>query len=327
MLAVGVGVHLPAHDRRPATSSPSLPADRRRSRSGRSAGCSASSPQRGRATTGSGGAAGHRRDGVRRAAAPPPSSGPEVAGDGPRLPLRPGQPLLDDVTFDRRPGRTVAPWWGDRVGQEHAHQPRPAGRPDRGPDPRRRRRPARPRARRASPPPLAVVAQTAFLFDDTVRGNVTLGADVSDAGRLQAGAARRAGERLRRGAPARPRHPPGRARHLALRRPAAADLAGPRAGPPPTGSSSSTTPPRRSTRGRGAIPGRAADRRPRHHLVVVAYRKATISLADEVVHLGTAASPTGAPRRAAERAADYARLVNAYEVATEVGAELRGSSE
>jgi ABC-type multidrug transport system fused ATPase/permease subunit len=50
-------------------------------------------------------------------------------------------------------------------------------------------------------------------------------------------------------------------------------------------------------------------------LVVVAYRKATISLADEVVHLdGGRVVGRGTHAELLDRSPDYARLVNAYEV-------------
>ncbi|HEY9564017.1 MAG TPA: hypothetical protein VIR30_09630 [Nocardioides sp.] len=49
-------------------------------------------------------------------------------------------------------------------------------------------------------------------------------------------------------------------------------------------------------------------------LVVVAYRKATIGLADEVIHLdGGRVVDRGTHAELLERSAAYARLVNAYE--------------
>ena len=51
-------------------------------------------------------------------------------------------------------------------------------------------------------------------------------------------------------------------------------------------------------------------------LVVVAYRKATIGLADEVVHLDEGrVADRGTHRELLDRSPDYARLVNAYEQA------------
>ena len=52
--------------------------------------------------------------------------------------------------------------------------------PDDGRDPDRRHRPARPAPRWSGRRAWPWCRQTAFLFDDTVRGNVTLGADVTD---------------------------------------------------------------------------------------------------------------------------------------------------
>ena len=99
----------------------------------------------------------------------------------------------------------------------------------------------------------AVVPQTAFLFDDDVRGNVTLGADVSDE---EVWAALRAAQAdgFVAALAARARHQAGRARHLALRRPAPADLAGPRAGPPPAAARPRRRHLGRRPRGRGADP-------------------------------------------------------------------------
>jgi ABC-type multidrug transport system fused ATPase/permease subunit len=97
----------------------------------------------------------------------------------------------------------------------------------------------------------ALVPQTAFLFDDDVRGNVTLGADVSDEA---VWAARGPGRRVRRRAGARARHQAGRAGHVVVRRPAAAHLAGPCPRPPPTADGPRRRHLGRGPRGRGADP-------------------------------------------------------------------------
>lgn len=165
---------------------------------------------------------------------------------------------------------------------------------------------------------VALVPQTAFLFDDTVRDNVTLGAEVSDedvwaalrtaqadgfVAALPAGLDARLGERgtsLSGGQ----RQRLSLARAL-VRRPRLLIL----------DDATSAVDPEVEARIlaslRDDVTGSEAS------LVVVAYRKATISLADEVVHLdqgrivgrGTHAELlAGSP--------DYARLVNAYEVET-----------
>ncbi|MCW2736821.1 ATP-binding cassette domain-containing protein, partial [Nocardioides sp.] len=62
-------------------------------------------------------------------------------------------------------------------------------------------------------------------------------------------------------------------------------------------------------------------------LVVVAYRKATISLADEVVHLDEGRIVgRGTHAELLVSSPDYAHLVNAYEVDAEVDADLEGTA-
>ena len=116
----------------------------------------------------------------------------------------------------------------------------------------------------------ALVPQTAFLFDDTVRGNVTLDAQVGGADDLRrAGVGRTArgpGGRLRGRAAEGARHPARRARHVPLGRPAAAHLPGPRAGPPATAAGARRRHVGGRPRGRGAhprLPPRRARRRMR----------------------------------------------------------------
>jgi ABC-type multidrug transport system fused ATPase/permease subunit len=166
------------------------------------------------------------------------------------------------------------------------------------------------------PRDVALVPQTAFMFDDTVRGNVTLGADVPDeevwgalrtaqadgfVAALPEGLDTRLGERgtsLSGGQ----RQRLSLARAL-VRRPRLLIL----------DDATSAVDPEVEARIlaslRDDVNGSAAS------LVVVAYRKATISLADEVVHLDEGrivGRGTHAELLATSPA--YAHLVNAYEV-------------
>jgi ATP-binding cassette, subfamily B, bacterial len=159
----------------------------------------------------------------------------------------------------------------------------------------------------------AVVAQTAFLFDDDVRGNVTLGADVSDeevwaalraaqadgfVAALPHGLDTRLGERgtsLSGGQ----RQRISLARAL-VRRPRLLVL----------DDATSAVDPEVEARILAAL--RTGERDAT--LVVVAYRKATIALADEVVHLeGGRVADRGTHAELLTRSPSYARLVNAYE--------------
>ena len=168
---------------------------------------------------------------------------------------------------------------------------------------------------------VAVVPQSAFLFDDTVRGNVTLGSDHDDAevwealriaqadgfvAALPHGLDTRLGERgtsLSGGqrqrislARALVRHP----RLLIL------------------DDATSAVDPEVEARILGALRAGARD----STLVVVAYRKATIGLADEVVHLEDGRVAERGPHAdLLVRSASYARLVNAYEQARESAGE------
>ena len=159
----------------------------------------------------------------------------------------------------------------------------------------------------------ALVPQTAFLFDDTVRGNVTLGADVSDeqvwaalraaqadgfVAALSKGLDTQLGERgtsLSGGQ----RQRISLARAL-VRRPRLLVL----------DDATSAVDPEVEARILSALRDEDTDAT----LVVVAYRKATIALADEVVHLQDGRIvDRGTHAELLARSSSYARLVNAYE--------------
>lgn len=158
---------------------------------------------------------------------------------------------------------------------------------------------------------LAVVPQSAFLFDDTVRGNVTLGLDVTDdevwealrtaqadgfVAALPDSLDARLGERGTTLSG-------GQRQRLALaralvRRPRLMVL----------DDATSAVDPEVEARILAGLGGHDTT------LVVVAYRKATIGLADEVLFLADGAIvDRGTHDELVARNADYARLVNAYE--------------
>jgi ATP-binding cassette, subfamily B, bacterial len=196
----------------------------------------------------------------------------------------------------------------------------------------------------------ALVPQQAFLFDDTVRGNVTLGAEVPDedvwaalrtaqadgfVAALPQGLDTRLGERgttlsggqrqrlsLARALVRRPRmlvmddatsavDPEVEARILAaLRRPVTSATTRRENG---TMSDPSTGSGRRGSAGNGSA-GNGSAGRGAATVVVVAYRKATIALADEVVYLRDGhVVDQGTHAELLARNPGYADLVNAYE--------------
>ncbi|MEZ0580940.1 ABC transporter ATP-binding protein [Nocardioides sp. MH1] len=246
-------------------------------------------------------------------AAPATEGGARLEVDGLRYGYQAGRPLLRDVTFAVEPGRTVALVGATASGKSTLTNlltrlvdvDAGAIRVD-GID-------LRDLARGQLAEVLSVVPQTAFLFDDTVRGNVTLGADVPDeavwealrtaqadgfVAALPAGLDTRLGERgtsLSGGQ----RQRISLARAL-VRRPRLLVL----------DDATSAVDPEVEARILAGLRGADHDAT----LVVVAYRKATIGLADEVLYLSDGAIVDRGPHDVlVARNDDYARLVNAYE--------------
>ncbi|TIC88910.1 ABC transporter ATP-binding protein [Nocardioides sp. GY 10113] len=243
----------------------------------------------------------------------PSSSGVRLEVDGVGFGYDADRPLLRDLTFTVEPGRTVALVGATASGKSTlttlltrlVDVDDGSIRVD-GTDLRDLDRGALARV-------LGMVPQTAFLFDDTVRGNITLGADVSDeeiwaalrtaqadgfVAALPEGLDTRLGERgtsLSGGQ----RQRISLARAL-VRRPRLLLL----------DDATSAVDPEVEARILGALRSGDGDAT----LVVVAYRKATIGLADEVLFLsGGAIVDRGPHAELVARNADYARLVNAYE--------------
>lgn len=227
----------------------------------------------------------------------------------------PDNPLLQGVSFDVEPGRTVAV-----VGQTASGKSTLTSLMTRLVDPDAGRirvdgNDLRDLAKGALAGSVALVPQTAFLFDDTVRGNVTLGADIGDdevwaalrsaqadgfVAALSSGLDTQLGERgtsLSGGqrqrlslARALVRHP----RLLIL------------------DDATSAVDPEVEARILATLRHSEKD----STLVVVAYRKATIGLADEVIHLADGrVADRGTHIELLQRSPAYARLVNAYEQA------------
>ncbi|NPC95352.1 ABC transporter ATP-binding protein [Nocardioides sp. zg-DK7169] len=242
------------------------------------------------------------------------------AGAGARLELEgvgfaydPHQPLLREVTLSVEPGRTVA-----LVGATASGKSTLTTLVARLVDPDSGRvlldgTDVRDLDRGELARSVAVVPQTAFLFDDTVRDNVTLGLDVSDEevwAALRAaqadgfvaalpqgldtplgerGASLSGGQRQRISL----------ARAL-VRRPRLLVL----------DDATSAVDPEVEARILAALRRDSAGA----SLLVVAYRKATIALADEVVHLADGRIvDRGTHAELLSRSAAYAELVNAYE--------------
>nr|WP_121252635.1 ABC transporter ATP-binding protein [Nocardioides ferulae] len=231
----------------------------------------------------------------------------------------PEQPLLTDVAFEVEPGRTVAVVGATASGKStltmllaRLFDPDTGRILLDGVDLRDLGAGELARA-------VAVVPQTAFLFDDTVRGNVALGADVTDdevwaalrvaqadgfVAALPHGLDTQLGERgtsLSGGQ----RQRISLARAL-VRRPRLLVL----------DDATSAVDPEVEARILGALRASAgsAGVGSGTSLVVVAYRKATIGLADEVVHLeGGRVVDRGTHAELLARSPGYARLVNAYE--------------
>lgn len=255
-------------------------------------------------------------------AAPPPSArGARLQVEHLAYSYVPGQTLLEDVDFTVEPGRTVAV-----VGATASGKSTLTALLLRLVDPDRGRilldgTDLRDLGHGELAEIAAVVPQTAFLFDDDVRGNVTLGADVSDeevwaalraaqadgfVAALAHGIDTRLGERgtsLSGGQ----RQRISLARAL-VRRPRLLVL----------DDATSAVDPEVEARILSALRDDETDAT----LVVVAYRKATIALADEVVHLeGGRVVDRGTHAELLARSASYARLVNAYEDAPDPGTD------
>jgi ATP-binding cassette, subfamily B, bacterial len=247
------------------------------------------------------------------AAAPVRAGGARLEVEALDFGYAPGQALLDELSFTVEPGRTVALVGATASGKStlttlltRLVDPDAGGVRLDGTD-----------VRDLAPGELArivsIVPQTAFLFDDDVRGNVTLGAGVSDeevwaalrtaqadgfVAALPDGLSTKLGERgtsLSGGQ----RQRISLARAL-VRRPRLLVL----------DDATSAVDPEVEARILAGLRDGDSDTT----LVVVAYRKATIGLADEVLHLADGRIvDRGTHAELLARSPAYARLVNAYE--------------
>ncbi len=223
------------------------------------------------------------------------------------------QPLLRELSFAVEPGRTVALVGATASGKStlttlltRLVDPQSGAITVDGTD-------VRDLARGELAASVSLVPQTAFLFDDTIRGNVTLGTDVTDdevwaalrtaqadgfVAALPAGLDSRLGERgtsLSGGQ----RQRISLARAL-VRRPRLLIL----------DDATSAVDPEVEARILAGLRAEGSDAT----LVVVAYRKATIGLADEVLHLEDGRiADRGTHAELLTRSPSYAHLVNAYE--------------
>jgi ATP-binding cassette subfamily B protein len=236
----------------------------------------------------------------------------ELAGLG--YSYEPDQELLRDVSFRVEPGRTIALVGATASGKSTiTNLVARLVDPDQG-TVRLDGTDVRDLARGELAGSLAVVPQTGFLFDDTVRGNVTLGADIPDddvwealrtaqadgfVAALPEGLDTRLGERgtsLSGGQ----RQRISLARAL-VRRPRLLVL----------DDATSAVDPEVEARILGALKEGDSE----STLLVVAYRKATIGLADEVILLADGrVADRGTHQELLARNPAYAELVNAYEV-------------
>ncbi len=226
---------------------------------------------------------------------------------------QPGQRLLDDLTFEVAPGRTVAV-----VGATASGKSTLTSLVTRLVDPDTGRilldgRDVRELAPGALAQHVALVPQSAFLFDDTVRDNVTLGAEVPDDEVWEALRTAQADgfvAGLPRGLDARLGEygttlSGGQRQRLSLAR---ALVRHPRL--LVLDDATSAVDPEVEGRILAAMRRRGG----RSTTLLIAYRKATIALADEVLFLADGRiADRGRHAELLARNADYARLVNAYE--------------